>query len=313
MAFDSSFPDFILFEFCFWGFQNKCIAYACGKPACGYRGSQLLNSRAAVLIPLHKEDIGCAEEYSIRNTLAVMSSHDVWVICPERMNRFVTEFRKVEKMDFEIACFPDYCFADITGYNSMMMSLEFYLRFEAYEYLLITQTDTLVFSDRLDRWCDRSFSYIGAPWFKGHTRPRQPLKFAGVGNGGFSLRKVSDAIKVLESTRFPAPRAGHVALELDERFRLAGLLLHCIVMSPSLPFISLKINEDLYWGAVVPQRYDWYFVPEPEDAVDFAFEAAPEYLYELNGRRLPFGCHAWERYNPQFWRDRAKDIGMELP
>jgi hypothetical protein len=27
-------------------------------------------------------------------------------------------------------------------------------------------------------------------------------------------------------------------------------------------------------------------------------------LYELNGHELPFGCHAWERYDRAFWEEQ---------
>jgi Protein of unknown function (DUF5672) len=31
-----------------------------------------------------------------------------------------------------------------------------------------------------------------------------------------------------------------------------------------------------------------------EDALQFSFETCPRECFEMNGRRLPFGCHAWE-------------------
>jgi len=44
-----------------------------------------------------------------------------------------------------------------------------------------------------------------------------------------------------------------------------------------------------------------FTIPLASEAVAFAFEAHPEYLFELNQQQLPFGCHAWQRYNPEFW------------
>jgi len=38
-----------------------------------------------------------------------------------------------------------------------------------------------------------------------------------------------------------------------------------------------------------------------EDALRFAFETVPRYCHELNGHRLPFGCHAWECDDRAFW------------
>ena len=36
-------------------------------------------------------------------------------------------------------------------------------------------------------------------------------------------------------------------------------------------------------------------------AMNFSFEYRPEILYEMTGHKLPFGCHAWMKCNPQFW------------
>ncbi len=43
------------------------------------------------------------------------------------------------------------------------------------------------------------------------------------------------------------------------------------------------------------------YVPSPVEACAFAFERSPRYLYEKNANILPFGCHAWEKYDKAFW------------
>ena len=47
--------------------------------------------------------------------------------------------------------------------------------------------------------------------------------------------------------------------------------------------------------------------------MSFAFEARPRTLYEMNGRQLPFGCHAWFRYDLAFWKPFVESLGYELP
>jgi hypothetical protein len=94
---------------------------------------------------------------------------------------------------------------------------------------------------------------------------------------------------------------------------LLGFIKKTLTFSYSFPPIRLVINEDIFWGVVVPDRCGLFNVPRPEEAISFAFEAAPEYLFELNQSQLPFGCHAWERYNPQFWRNTLRRIDMDLP
>lgn len=59
--------------------------------------------------------------------------------------------------------------------------------------------------------------------------------------------------------------------------------------------------------------------PMPLEAAHFAFERSPRYLLRLTGGRLPFGCHAWAKYDFYgFWsryipyRLSAEEIGSAL-
>ena len=272
-----------------------------------------VTSRAAVLIPLYKQSMTTSEEFSFKNTLSVLSKHDIYVICPKRLSVYLSALKKEKQLNFDVECFSDRFFSGISGYNHLLMSVDFYRRFDCYEYMLIVQMDALVLADQLEEWCDRNYSYIGPPWFKGLTCPALPLSFLGVGNGGFSLRKVRDCVMVLSSHKYRPPVSGKVSLRLSEIFRLIRFVIHCLIFSYSYLPIRLRINEDIFWGVVVPDRCALFTVPTPEDAIAFAFEVAPEYLFKLNGGQLPFGCHAWEKYNLQFWSDALKGIGMDLP
>jgi len=88
---------------------------------------------------------------------------------------------------------------------------------------------------------------------------------------------------------------------------------HRLVFAYSYNPFRPKINEDIFWGTVVSGRCDFFSVPTPEEAIPFAFEVAPEYLFKLNGGRLPFGCHAWEKNNLLFWRDILGRYDIDLP
>ena len=61
-------------------------------------------------------------------------------------------------------------------------------------------------------------------------------------------------------------------------------------------------QEDHFWGLEAPKNLSWFRIPDPATASRFATEINPDQLYEMNGQALPFGCHAWEKYNPVFWR-----------
>jgi hypothetical protein len=64
---------------------------------------------------------------------------------------------------------------------------------------------------------------------------------------------------------------------------------------------SYPYYEDIFWGTVAPAKFPWFKVADAETAMKFSFETNPQKLFELNGCVLPFGCHAWEKYDPNFW------------
>ena len=56
-------------------------------------------------------------------------------------------------------------------------------------------------------------------------------------------------------------------------------------------------NEDYFWSDEAVHFYPEFKVASFEDGLRFAFEVAPRLCLELNGGKLPFGCHAWPRYD----------------
>lgn len=269
--------------------------------------------RIAVIVPLYKESLTASEEFSFRNTLAVLCNHDIYVICPKRLTDYLLILKKETGLFFNIEFFSDSFFADVSGYNRLMMSVEFYRRFNLYEYIIIVQTDALVISDQVETWCQRGYSYIGAPWFDGLDKPTKPLTFLGVGNGGFSLRKVQDFLRVLSYPRYLPFKFIKDNYNSSFFYRFIKFIRYRFIFSYSDYFLGPKINEDFFWGLVVPKKCKFFLVPEPEEAISFAFEVLPEYLFELNGHELPFGCHAWEKYNFSFWRDIFSTRGIDIP
>ncbi len=271
------------------------------------------SGRVAVLVPLYKQSISKSEEFSLRNTLDVLGRHDIYVIGPTKLKAYLDLYKKETGSNFQIALYPDKFFSSINGYNKLLMSKFFYESFCEYEYILILQADALVFSDELDVWCNRSYSYIGAPWFVGGGKPDRPLTFLGVGNGGLSLRKVDDFIRVLSIPRY----VQNITLSCDKRgstiYYYVRRFIHKFIFSYNFRPLMPRVNEDFFWGLLVPPCCPFFTVPAPEEAVSFAFEVEPSYLYELNHGQLPFGCHAWEKYDINFWRKVLVKRGMKLP
>ena len=55
-------------------------------------------------------------------------------------------------------------------------------------------------------------------------------------------------------------------------------------------------HEDLFWSLYSRN------VPGVKEASMFALEQEPSSYYRANGNLLPVGCHAWEKYEPEFWQ-----------
>jgi hypothetical protein len=73
-----------------------------------------------------------------------------------------------------------------------------------------------------------------------------------------------------------------------------------------------RVNEDVFWGMLISRKASFFTVPGAIEAVPFAFDNEPRYLYELNGERLPFACHAWERFDLAFWQSTLQKQGIDL-
>lgn len=258
----------------------------------------------AVAIPVYKPELTAAEAISIERNIEVLAGRPMFLVGPARLDSSLDALCKRYRHGLQYKTFEDRFFSGIKGYNALMRSKAFYRSFANHSHVLISQTDALVLSDQLQHWCERGYSYVGAPWFVGGSEPRQPLEFLGVGNGGFSLRKVSDFLRVLATPRripnFIKSRAdGHAGfVNLLRRFKHERWFAYNF--EPLFP----TSQEDLFWGMLVPAVCPFFCVPRPEEALAFSFEVAPRLLYKLNGCALPFGCHAWERCDREFWEDK---------
>ena len=153
----------------------------------------------AIVIPVYKNEMTAYETISLQQCYTVLGNHHIIFVCPKRME--LGAFYQSQKSKGQFLFLENKNFESITTYNHMMLSVWFYKLFENYRYILIHQLDSFVFKDELIFWVNKGYSYIGAPWFKGSSSSNEVNELIGVGNGGFSLRKVQDCITVLQSNR----------------------------------------------------------------------------------------------------------------
>ena len=238
------------------------------------------DSSVAILVPVYRPDLKPNELISLRQCIQVLSNYPIIIVKPEtlQLGSDFDSFPSVQQVSFS-----DEYFDGIDAYNRLLTSVSFYERFLSYQYILIYQLDAYVFRDELADWCKKGFDYVGAPslhqpQFDALGRDAEK-RFAEalstnrvVFNGGLSLRKVARFISYLKIYNFFYP--------------------------------EWKGNEDMLFSQeatrLIPMKL-FMKLPSWQEALDFAFEKSPAATYELTGHRLPFACHAWERYDPKFW------------
>jgi hypothetical protein len=175
--------------------------------------------------------------------------------------------------------------------------------------MLIYQLDAYVFKDELEYWCNKDYDYIGAPWAYKNGSGKIELR---TGNGGFSLRKISSHINLFKKRKIVGSRK-ELINELWNKGKLNFSKIYTSVPklfgfgNNSKYFIKqFKENEDYFWTLYAPQIDSNFKVAPPKEAMKFGFELEPRYLYNLNQKKLPFGCHAWEKHEPNFWKNHIK-------
>lgn len=267
--------------------------------------------KSAVVIPVYKEKLSENELKSFRQCLKILKAHEIFLVTNESVDLFIyNKIAAEECKSFKILNFDVLYFDSINGYNKLMLSKTFYLSFTAFEYILLYQLDAYVFSDELDYWCSLGYDYIGAPLFKFKKGTEYTRKFIGIGNGGLSLRKISYCLKVLHFPKyFPFINPIGLLIGCSELKGVLKFPFKLFGVRNNLHFFqnSGVINEDMVFSIFA--KHSWFraTLPNFKLALKFAFEVHPGYLYQLNGERLPFCCHAYEKYEyTTFWNQYIK-------
>lgn len=268
--------------------------------------------KACIIIPLYQAELSPYEQIAVEQCFHVLGKYDIFFVIPRRLEAHTAALAEVRSGKAAYKTFPDPFFADIPGYNRLLKAPDFYAAFLAYEFMLLYQTDAFVFKDELMQWCARGYDHIGAPLFEGHDLAGPGSRLTGQGNGGFCLKQVQHCYNVVTTFRklkFKKEYTDANAPGLRKVYRY--LKHHHIYNYSCYPFQPI-INEDLFWAREVPKVFAGFRVPTPEEATGFSFEVNPEVLYQLNHQQLPFGCHAWWRYDFGFWKKHIESYGYAL-
>lgn len=255
--------------------------------------------KIGIVIPIYKSDLTSNEELSLRQCSKIFANYSIIIATNETVDLSLY-YKIFEKNNLLIEYFPVFFFKGIYGYNQLTLSRLFYLRFVEYTYILIYQTDAYVFRDELTEWAEKGYDYIGSPFICNyHDKLTNKTEFASVGNGGFSLRKVSAFLNAYSGINWyllyckaqVPPRHWYTYSRYIIVLIQAFYYKHSIARK-----VPCQVFEDLIWSAILKNK------PSVNEAMSFSFEKKPSRIYELIGQKLPFGCHAWEKNEKEsFW------------
>jgi hypothetical protein len=248
-------------------------------------------TRAAVLVPVYRPKLTADDVVSLRHLEHYLSGHDRYLVMPEGLRFGLDGFR--------IKRFSDRWFRSRRTYSELLLTRDFYRAFSEHEYMLVHQLDCLVFKDELGYWCDTGYEYIGAV----HTIPNHP---PGVGNGGFSLRRIEGFLEVLESKRRTVEPRDYWSASWGDKPPLQRWLNMPRVWAKHLRYFNgvtweiRRMNradygwpEDWFWSLEARKYSPRFRLAPNEAALRFSFDESPAEYFEAIGRELPFGCHGW--------------------
>ena len=271
--------------------------------------ANLFNKKAsklvAVVVPLsNRKELTSDEQISLRHLIHYLDKYDKYFVMSKSL--------RFEYPGFGIKRFENKYFGSVEAHKKLLFTPKFYNAFNDYKYILIYHLDSLVFSDQLTQWCNMDYDLIGAPWIVHKDAPYSPHgMFAGkVGNAGFALRKVESFLKVMYSSNYyinPAKYWEDLSVS-KTRFQQylrfpKRILFHLKSYNNARLEMSRhsSLSEEIFWADRAIYYYPEFKIAPIDVALQFAFEVVPRYCFKQNNNNLPFGCHAWQRYDKDFW------------
>ncbi|EKD89897.1 MAG: hypothetical protein ACD_32C00113G0006 [uncultured bacterium] len=258
-----------------------------------------INNRLVIVIPTHRPNLTAEDKISLSHLKKHLPQYDTFFVIPESISSkaFTSCGYKVVKVNRNF-------FGTLRKANEMYLSVEFYEIFRNYDYMLIYQLDALIFSNQLEKWTKSGYDFIAAPWFNsviGYLSYKKGYPSSG-GNGGFSLRNIQKFLKILRIVNKTATRKSKNPFTRKLWFLMALLSGKSHKMWLNAPADNYPFNEDGFWSLEAPKYDSTFKVPPFQIAIQFAFERFPHKCFIINKGKLPFGCHAWKKYDEEFWK-----------
>ena len=247
-----------------------------------------------IIIPIYKEKLSETENISLNQLRNVLKDYSICFVAPEKLKSLPTI------MGEKVKYFSDDNFANIESYSRLLLDYRFYQLFADYNYMLIYQLDAFVFDDKLKYFCSLGYDYIGSPMpnfqlRKTHTLPNLKNNNIDIGNGGFSLRKISSCINVTKNKE-------------------PIYLKFSTYTGVSISTLKNRLAEDRFFAFCGKDNTIDFSIPSFSVANKFAIMYNLSHSYErISENNLPFGCHGWSKkiYFP-IWKPYIKKFFKNL-
>ena len=251
-----------------------------------------MSDKVCIVTPFHKSNLNESEKLSLKTIQKHFKNEKKFLVTFDE--------NKIDLPNFERINFSKIFFENIQGYNNLCTSAKFYRSFIDFEYILICQLDVIVLKNNLSEFISKNISYIGAPTGKKSPFDRSRKKLWGrryFCNGGFSLRKTNDFIRVLESSKIGYPFNYLTIYECLKSgfYRYIKLYLKTLfsknIYKGEYFAKNLYIKEDSFWTYFAPLFYKKYSLPTIDQANSFCFDGNPNFFYKMNKYKLPMALH----------------------
>ena len=106
-------------------------------------------SVVAITIPIYKPIPSKYEIASFMQAFEVFKNRTIVIVCPYslKINNYLNLLKNKTIFDLRIERFNDKYFTGIEGYNRLLLSINFYRRFDSFKFIQIYQLDAWVFND----------------------------------------------------------------------------------------------------------------------------------------------------------------------
>jgi glycosyltransferase involved in cell wall biosynthesis len=218
------------------------------------------NNSCIIVVPIYNVEPNSIEIASLKQVVKMLGdNYRICLVAPDMMD--IRKYFNEADYDFDILYLNSSFFESKMTYNELCQRAEFYECFKEFKYMLIYQLDAFVFSNRLQYFIEKDYDYIGAPHMVHENDFDEAFKETNytIGNGGFSLRKISKFIDICRNNK-----------------------------------MNYNIYEDVFFS-----KYYSYLLKLPPLSVGFDFSIQEEKEKNISKLgHLPFGCHyyMWDNF-----------------